>query len=74
MPVYYHIIIQGHLDQRRSAWFAGLTITNMADGLAILAGPLVDQAALYGVLMQLRDLGVELLAVQPIAAHRLFEE
>jgi hypothetical protein len=57
MPIYYHIPIQGHLDQRRSEWLTGMTITNIDDGLAILAGPLADQTALYGVLMKLRDLG-----------------
>lgn len=71
MPIYYYIIIQGHLDQQRSEWLTGMTITNMDDGLAILSGPVVDQTALYGMLMKLRDLGLKLIAVQPIPSHGL---
>ena len=66
MPTYYHITVQGHLDARWSAWFDGLTITNGVDGEAVLAGPLVDQAALHGVLAKIRDLGLPLIAVQPV--------
>ena len=43
MPV-YEIRVKGHLDQRWSAWFDGMTITNEANGDAIISGPLVDQA------------------------------
>ena len=66
MPTYYHITVQGHLDARWSAWFDGLTITKGANGEAVLAGPLVDQAALHGVLAKIRDLGLPLIAVQPV--------
>ena len=66
MPTYYRIIIQGHLDGRWSAWFDGLTITNLADGQAILAGTLPDQAALFAALLKLHDLGLPLIAVQPV--------
>ena len=66
MPTSYQIIIQGHLDGRWSAWFDGLTITNLADGQAILAGTLPDQAALFAALLKLHDLGLPLLAVQPV--------
>src|SRR3712207_6783053 len=64
MPNYYQITVQGHLDARWSTWFDGLTITNVADGTAVLAGPVRDQAALHGVLMKVRDLGLPLIAVQ----------
>ena len=67
MPTYYQIIIQGHLDGRWAAWFDGLTITNVADGRAILAGIIEDQAALFAALMKIRDLGLPLIAVQPLA-------
>ncbi len=59
----YHIRVKGHLDQRWSDWFDGLTITNAPNGEAILSGTIVDQAALHGVLMKVRDLGLPLLAV-----------
>ncbi len=66
MPRYYHITIQGHLDARWSTWFDGLTITNRDNGEAVLAGPIMDQAALHGVLVKIRDLGLPLVAVQPV--------
>ena len=65
MPTYYQISFQGHLDGRWSEWFDGLTITNAADGQAILAGVIEDQAALFRVLLKLRDLGLPLIAVHP---------
>jgi hypothetical protein len=61
----YHFIIRAHLDIRWSAWFDGFAITNMDGGHALLAGPVTDQAALYGVLMKIRDLGLPLVAVLP---------
>jgi hypothetical protein len=67
MPTYYHITVHGHLDDHWSAWFDGLTITNGANGDAVLAGPIMDQAALHGVLTKLRDLGLPLIAVHPMA-------
>ncbi len=67
MATYYQITVQGHLDARWSAWFDGLTITNEPDGKAVLAGPIADQAALHGVLAKIRDLGLPLIAVQPVA-------
>jgi hypothetical protein len=68
MPTNYHIRLKGHLDGHWSAWFDGLTITNEANGEAVLCGPLVDQAALHGVLIKVRDLGMPLLAVTSVAA------
>jgi hypothetical protein len=66
MPSFYHIIVQGHLDAGWSAWFDGLTITNLAHGQTVLAGPIRDQAELHGVLAKIRDLGLPLIAVQPV--------
>ena len=60
----YHIRIDAHLDASWSAWFGGLTITQHDDGTSSLVGELVDQAALYGLLGRLRDLGASLLSVQ----------
>jgi len=62
-PKYYQITVRGPLDARWSRWFDGLTITHDGDGNTILAGPVIDQAALYGLINRLRDLGLTLLAV-----------
>ena len=67
MPSYYQITIKGHLDTHWSAWFEDMTISNEADGTAVLQGPLADQAALYGVLIKIRDLGLPLLALTTVA-------
>ena len=62
--MYCAITVKGHLDQRWSEWFDGLTITNRENGEAALAGHLPDQAALHGVLTKVRDLGLTLILVQ----------
>ena len=67
MDMQYRIRVKGHLDDHWSDWFSGLTICNEAYGEAVLAGPLADQAALHGVLMKIRDLGLPLLAVCQVA-------
>jgi hypothetical protein len=64
----YEIRVQGHLDQRWSAWFEGLAITYDTDDNTVLRGPLVDEAALHGVLIKVRDLAVPLLAVHRVEA------
>jgi hypothetical protein len=66
MPAIYQITIQGHLDSHWSAWFDNMTITNQANGEAVLRGPLADQSALHGVLTRVRDLGLTLLAVTTV--------
>lgn len=65
MPTFYHIRVRGHLHARWADWFDGLTITNEPNGEAVLAGLIVDQAALYGMLLKLLDLGLPLIAVEP---------
>ncbi len=67
---WYEIRVQGHLDQRWSEWFSGLTITYDVDDNTVLRGPLVDEAALHGVLAKVRDLTLPLLAVNRIGAFR----
>ncbi len=67
MSTNYHIRLKGHLDGQWSAWFDNMTITNEANGETVLRGPLIDQAALHGVLMRIRDLGMPLLAVSTVA-------
>ena len=62
-PMLYQIRLKGHLDARWSEWFDGLTITLEANGETLLTGPVVDQAALYGLLKKVRDIGLPLLSV-----------
>jgi hypothetical protein len=71
MPSYYHIRLKGHLDGHWSAWFDNLTISNQPNGEMVLCGPLADQAALHGVLIKIRDLGLPLLALTTIATPAL---
>jgi len=59
----YQIRIKGHLSHQWADWFEGLTITLEDNGVTLLSGPVVDQAALYGLLRKVRDLGMPLLAV-----------
>ena len=69
-PVIYEIRIQGHLGHRWTEWFEGLTITQEEDGDTLLTGPVVDQAALHGVLKKVRDLGMPLLSVMRVEPGR----
>ncbi len=62
-PGLYEIRIKGHLDNRWADWFEGLTITLEDNGETLLTGPVVDQAALHGLLRKVRDLGMPLLSV-----------
>jgi hypothetical protein len=64
-PSWYEIRLAGHLDPRWSARFEGLRLTT-GDGCTVLTGPVVDQAALHGVLHQLRDIGLPLVSVNRV--------
>jgi hypothetical protein len=62
-PMVYQIRIQGHLGSEWTDWFEGLTLTLEDNGETLLTGPVVDQAALHGLLRKVRDLGMPLISV-----------
>jgi hypothetical protein len=65
-PTGYRIRVQGHLAPEWADWFEGLTVRCHPDGTTTLSGPIRDQAALQGTLLKVRDLGLALIAVNPI--------
>ncbi len=60
----YRIRVKGHLADRWSDWLGGMAIHLQEDGTTVLVGPVVDQAALHGVIIRIRDLGLPLLSVK----------
>jgi hypothetical protein len=65
-PGRYEIRIKGHLDTRWADQFEAMCFTHASDGTTILAGPVVDQAALHGLLRKVRDLGLPLVSVMQV--------
>ena len=65
-PMVYQIRIKGHLGHQWTDWFEGLTITLEDNGDTLLTGPVIDQAALHGLLKKVRDLGLPLVSVCPL--------
>ena len=61
----YEICVKGHLGPHWSHWFEGFEIAPQDNGETLLSGPVIDQAALYGVLIKVRDLGLPLISVMP---------
>ena len=66
-PGLYEIRLKGHLGSQWTDWFGGLTITLEDNGDTLLTGPVIDQAALHGLLKKVRDLGMTLLSVNCVA-------
>jgi hypothetical protein len=63
-PSRYQLLVDGHLDQHWSSWFADFTVTPEDDGTTRLTGAVADQAELHGLLARIRDLGLTLLSVE----------
>ena len=68
--VIYQIRVRSHLAHEWRDWFEGLTISLEENGDTLLTGPVVDQAALHGLLKKVRDLGLSLVSVGPVAPGR----
>jgi len=68
-PVFYKIRVKGHLDYRWAKWFDGLYIILAENGDTLLTGPVIDQAALYGLLKKVRDLGMALVSVNQVKSQ-----
>ena len=68
-PTIYQIRIKGHLGLQWTDWFGGVTVTLEEDGDTLLTGPVVDQAALHGLLKKVRDLGMSLVSVNPVQCN-----
>ena len=66
----YEIRIDGHLGHQWTDWFEGLSITLERNGETLLTGPVVDQAALHGLLRKVRDLGIPLISVSRVGASQ----
>ena len=66
----YEVRVEGHLDRQWTDWFGGLTITLEDNGDTLLTGPVIDQAALHGLLKKVRDLGMPLLSVNRVKPSR----
>ncbi len=68
MSEIYECHVKGHLDDRWSERFGGLAVQRQDDGTTVLVGPVVDQAALHGVLNGIRDLGLIIISVQRVSS------
>jgi hypothetical protein len=62
----YQIRLKGHLGSQWTDWFGGLTLTLEENGDTLLTGPVIDQAALFGLLKKVRDLGLPLISINPV--------
>lgn len=69
-PMVYQIKIEGHLSHQWTDWFDGLAITLEDNGNTLITGPVIDQAALHGLLKKVRDLGTPLVSVNRVEPSR----
>ena len=69
-PMVYRIRLEGHLDDQWTDWFGGMTITLEENGNTLLTGPVVDQAALFGLLKKVRDLGLPLVSLNRVESGK----
>jgi hypothetical protein len=67
-PQCYEIRLKGHLGDRWGSWFGGLDITLEENGDTLIIGPVIDQAALFGLLRKVRDVGMPLVSVNRLPA------
>jgi len=67
-PARYQLRVDSHIDDHWATWFDDMTLTRESDGTTTLRGPVLDQAALHGLLAKVRDLGVTLIAVEVMDA------
>lgn len=66
VPLRYQIILEGHLDPGWSEWLDGMDIVLLDNGNTLLAGPVVDQVALHGLLAKIRDMNLDLISVNKL--------
>lgn len=69
-PRLYEIRVRGHLESRWGAWFDGMGLSHETDGTTAISGPVVDQAALHGLLQTLRNTGLPLVSVTQVEPDR----
>jgi hypothetical protein len=66
---WYEIRLKGHLESRWVAWFDGMSLTTERGGTTLIHGPVVDQAALHGLLRRVRDVGLPLVSITQVEPH-----
>jgi hypothetical protein len=73
-PTEYEIQVSGHLSPERAEWFGDMTLsvrrTTPGGTVTVLTGPVLDRAALFGILNRIRDLGLTLISVNPMMPDR----
>ena len=62
-PIYYAVYVKEQIPSHWSVWFEGFTIVDLEEGGSILSGPIIDQSALHGLLIKVRDLNLTLISV-----------
>jgi hypothetical protein len=72
-PTIYRIRVQGHIDAGRAERLGNLSVVHEEGGVTTLIGPVEDQAALYGIIVSLRDMGLELLSVERLGSNNTSE-